>query len=65
MQHPFLLFCVIGIFFSFMIVLANDMAHDLNPIIRFLGYLVAVVMAAGVFWLVLYWYFDINLLNLA
>lgn len=65
MQHPFLLFCVICIFCGFIIDVVNHMINDEKAIIRFLGYLVAIVVAIGVLWLVLYYYFNINLLNLA
>lgn len=65
MQHPFLLFCVICLFCSFMIKLVKFMINDKKAIIRFLGFFIAVVTAIGVLWLVLCCYFDINLLNLA
>lgn len=65
MQHPFLLFCVICIFSVFISdVVLQHMINDKKAIIRFLGYLVAIVIAIGVLWLVLYCYFNINLLNL-
>lgn len=65
MQHSFLLFCVICIFFVFINKVVTCMINDEKAIIRFLGYLVAIVVAIGVLWLVLYCYFNINLLNLA
>lgn len=65
MQHPFLLFCVICIFCGFISEVVNNMFKDEKAIIRFLGYFIAVVMAIGVLWLVLYCYFDINLLRLS
>ncbi len=65
MQHPFLLFCVICIFCGFITGVVNQMINDKNAIIRFLGYFVAIVVAIVVLWLVLYCYFDINLLSIA
>lgn len=61
MQHPFLLFCVIYAFCSFIMKIVKYMIDDKNAIIRFLGYFIAVVAAFGVLWLVLYCYFDIKL----
>lgn len=63
MQRPILLFCVIFIFVVVIKDLVDYMTQDKNAIIRFLGYFVAVVVAIGVLWLVLYCYFDINLLK--
>ncbi len=65
MQNSFLPFCVICIFCGFITDVVNHMINDEKAIIRFLGYLVAIVVAIGVLWLVLYCYFNINLLHLA
>ena len=65
MQRMFLLFGVICMFCGVIINVVENMINDEKTIIRFLGYLIAIVVAIGVLWLVLYCYFDINLLNLA
>lgn len=65
MQRSLLLFSVICIFVAFITAIADCMVNDKSAIIRFLGYCIAVIMAVGVLWLVLYCYFDINLLNIA
>ncbi len=64
MQHQVLLLCVICIFCGFIINIVNHMINDQKAIIRFLGYLIAIVIAVGVLWMVLYYFFDINLLKL-
>ena len=63
MQHPFLLFCVMVIFCVFIVKLLVWMMNDRNAIIRFLGYIVTIVIASASMWQFLYWYFDINLLE--
>ena len=63
MEHPILLFCVIYVFWSVMKEVINFMVIDQNVIIRFLGYLLAIVVAVGIFVLILYCYFNINLIS--
>ena len=54
MQDSFLLFCVIFVFISFILVVAESMARDKDGVIRFFGYFIAVVAVIGAVWLVLY-----------
>lgn len=63
MKDSFLLFGVIFVFISFILEMTERMTKDKNVAIRFLGYFIAAVAAIGVLWVVLYCYFDINLLE--
>ena len=65
MQHKFWLFCVICVFGWYICRVVENMIQDQNVVIRFLGYFVAIIMAIGILWLVLYFFFNINLLKLA
>jgi len=57
----FLLFIIICIFAEFIIYVVNSMTKDRNTGIRLLGYVIAIVSAFSVLWLVLFYYFGINL----
>ena len=64
MKHPFLLFCIICMFSSLIKEVTDFMSKDKSAIIRFLGYLTVIIVAVGVFLLVLYCYFDIKLIEI-
>lgn len=64
MQHPFLLFIIICIFCGSIGNLIEDMIDDQNTVIRFLGYLISIVMAILALVVVLYCFFDVKLFNL-
>ena len=64
MEHSIWFFIALVVFSSFVGEVTGKMMKDQQPVIRFLGYVVAIVMAIAVLWLVLYWYFNINLLSL-
>ena len=55
---------IIVIFVSVMYEIVMTMISDENPILRFLGYITAIVTAVGVLVFVLYLFMDINILNL-
>lgn len=59
----FWLFIVICIFCGFMTDVINHMINDDNVVIRFIGYAIAVAGALFVLWLVLFYFFEINLLR--
>lgn len=63
MLHNFLLFFVFCLFTSFIIKIVNIMINDKNALIRFIGYIVAIVIAIGGLLIVLYCFFNINLLS--
>ena len=63
MWHNFLLFCVIILFASFVINVVNIMIRDDSAIIRFIGFIIAIVIAVLVLFTFLYCFFNINLLN--
>ena len=63
-MQKFLLFCLLMLFSGFIVTLANVMIEDKNALIRFIGYLIDVLMAILVFYIVLYYYFDIKLLEI-
>ena len=63
MLHNFLLFFVFCLFASFIIKIVNIMINDKNALIRFIGYIVAIVIAIGGVLIVLYCFFNINLLS--
>lgn len=58
-----MLLAVIGMFFGLMISMIEHMIQAKNTIRGFLGYLVAIVIATIVLWIVLYYGFNINFLN--
>lgn len=62
-MRGFLLFIVICIFSGFMTDVINHMIKDDNVFIRFIGYAIAVVGAIFVLWLVLFCFFEIDLLR--
>ena len=64
MLHKFLLFCVIGFFSSFILKIINIMIRDNSAMIRFIGYLVAIVIAIFVLFIILYYFFNINLIRI-
>ena len=64
MQHKFLLFGIICIFIFAISDVLEKMINDANTIIRFIGYLVAIVIAILVLFIILYYFFSINLLNI-
>ena len=57
----FWLFIVIWIFADFITDVVNSMSKDGNTGIRLLGYVIAIVSAYSILWLVLFYYFGINL----
>lgn len=57
------LFIVICIFGSFMTDVVNRMIKDKCDVIRFIGYAIAIVGAVFVLWLVLFCFFQIDLLK--
>ncbi len=63
-MQKFLLFCLLMLFSGFIVTLADVMIEDKNALIRFIGYLIDVLMAILVFYIVLYYYFDIKLLEI-
>lgn len=63
-MEGFLLFIVILFFLEFIVNIVNSMSKDRNTGIRLLGYVIAIVSAYSVLWLVLFYYFGINLLRM-
>ena len=63
-MQKFLLFCLLMLFSGFIVTLADVMIEDKNALIRFIGYLIDFLMAILVFYIVLYYYFDIKLIEI-
>ena len=63
MQHKFLLLLVLILFSNFIMNLIKFMIRDKKAIIRFIGYILAILMAVFVLYIILYCYFDIKLLE--
>ena len=59
----FLLFCLLILFSGFIVIVADVMKNDKNAIIRFIGYLLDIILAVLVLYIILYYYFNINLLE--
>ena len=64
MQYKFLLFGIICIFVFAISDVLEKMINDANTIILFIGFLVAIVIAILVLFIILYYFFSINLLNI-
>ena len=61
MQLKLLLPFVLILFAYFIITVVDIMIKEQSTIIRFIGYLLAILMAMFVFYITLYYYFDIKL----
>ncbi len=61
MQLKLLLPFVLILFAYFIISVVDIMIKEQSTIIRFIGYLLAILMAMFVFYITLYYYFDIKL----
>ncbi len=62
-MQKFLLFCLLMLFSGFIVTLADVMIEDKNAIIRFIGYLLDIILAVLVLYIILYYYFNIKLLE--
>lgn len=63
-MQKFLLFCLLMLFSGFIVTLADVMIEDKNALIRFIGYLLDIILAVLVLYIILYYYFDIKLLEI-
>ncbi len=63
-MQEFLLLCSLMSFSCFIVIVTDLMIKDKNAVIRFIGYMIDVIMAILVFYLILYYYFDIKLLEI-
>ena len=63
-MQEFLLVCSLMSFGYFIVIVTDEMIKDKNAVIRFIGYMIDVIMAILVFYLILYYYFDIKLLEI-
>lgn len=45
MTHPFLTAVVLIVFWAFILSIINNMINDKNAIIRFIGYVVGIILA--------------------
>lgn len=59
----FYFLCAIAVFYLFISKVLDRMMKDGNGIIRFLGYIIAIIIAIGVLWLVLNYCFNFNMLT--
>lgn len=59
-----LFFYIVLIFVALISCLVYNMAKDSKPAIRFCGYIIGVAATFIGLWLVLYFYFELNLLSM-
>ena len=60
MTHPFLTAIALLVFWSFIILVVNNMANDKNAVIRFIGYAVALILAIATVLFVLTQYLGVK-----
>lgn len=48
MTHPFLTAVVLIVFWAFILSIINNMINDKNAIIRFIGYVVGIILAIAI-----------------
>ena len=62
-MQKFLVFCLLMLFSGFIVTVTDVMINDKNAIIRFIGYLLDMLLAVLVLYIILYYYFNIKLLE--
>ena len=62
-MQKFLVFCLLMLFSGFIVTVTDVMINDKNAIIRFIGYLLDIILAVLVLYIILYYYFNIKLLE--
>ena len=62
-MQKFLVFCLLMLFSGFIVTVTDVMINDKNAIIRFIGYLLDIILAVLVLYIISYYYFNIKLLE--
>lgn len=60
MTHPFLTAVVLIVFWAFILSIINNMINDKNAIIRFIGYVVGIILAIAIVLFILTQYLGVK-----